>query len=197
MTEKSENDSKTPADLWLAEQWQTHRERISHLLTARIPAALLRRMGVDDLLQETYLACGRRMAYLQEPGDIPIYVRMRRIALQTLVDMERRHLSAGKRDAMKEIDPISDAGEEGGAIEALALFADSISSPRTHLERIERRAVTRRVLAKLPPIEELSNAECAAVQGVSQKASSIRYVRALKRFRNLLLREEAAEESRL
>ena len=207
MTEKSENDSKTPADLWLAEQWQTHRERISHLLTARIPAALLRRMGVDDLLQETYLACGRRMAYLQEPGDIPIYVRMRRIALQTLVDMERRHLSAGKRDAMKEIDPVSDAGEEGGAIEALALFADSISSPRTHLERIERRAVTRRVLAKLPPIdreilelrhfEELSNAECAAVQGVSQKASSIRYVRALKRFRNLLLREEAEEESRL
>ncbi len=207
MTKEPENNTQTPANLWLAEQWQVHRERISYLLAARIPAALRRRMGVDDLLQETYLACGRRLAYLQEPGDIPLFVRMRRIALQTLVDMERRHLSAGKRDAMKEIDPTSDAREEGGAIEALALFADSISSPRTHLERIERRAATRRVLAKLSPVdreilelrhfEELSNAECAAVQGVSQKAASIRYVRALRRFRDLLLREESAGDSGL
>ncbi len=207
MTEETENDEQTPANLWLAEQWQIHRDRISHLLASRIPPALLRRMGVDDLLQETYLACGRRMAFLREPGDVPLYVRLRRVALQTLVDMERRHLSAGKRDAMKEVDPVSDAREEGGTVEALALFADSISSPRTHLERIERRVVTRRVLAKLPPVdreilelrhfEELSNAECAAVQGVSQKAASIRYVRALKKFRDLLTQEEAAEDSPL
>ncbi len=207
MTRKTENDEQTPANLWLAEQWQIYRDRLSHLLAARMPPALLRRMGVEDLLQETYLACGRRMTFLQEPGDVPLYVRLRRIALQTLVDMGRRHLSAGKRDAMKEVDPISGTREGNGAIEALSLFADSISSPRTHLERIERRAVTRRVLAKLPPVdreilelrhfEELSNAECAAVQGVSQKAASIRYVRALKKFRNLLEQEEVAGESRL
>ncbi len=196
--QNSDDPSKA---LWLAEIWQQHKERLSHLLAARIPQTLLRRMGVDDLMQETYLACGRRLSFLQEEqaDSPPIYVRLRRIALQTLADMERRHLGAGKRDAMKEADLSTDhAG--GGAVDALAQFADSISSPRTHLERLERRATIRRVMQHLQPIdreilelrhfEELSNAECAAVQGVSQKTSSIRYVRALKRFRDLLLQEE-------
>ncbi len=199
-------DDEPDKALWLAEVWQQHRERLHHLLAARVPQALLRRMGVDDLMQETYLACGRRLNFLQEEkaDSPPIYVRLRRIALQTLADMERRHLGAGKRDAMKEADLASDS-DGGGAVDALAQFADSISSPRTHLERLERRATTRRVMMHLQPIdreilelrhfEELSNAECAAVQGVTQKTASIRYVRALKRFRDLLLQEE--DESRL
>ncbi len=199
------NTRETP-NLWLAEQWQIHKDRISHLLAGRIPSAMRQRMGEDDLLQEIYLACGRRLAFLQEPGGVPIYVRLRRIALQTLVDMERRHLSTGKRDAMKEINPVSDSNEDSGAIDALSHFADSISSPRTHLERMERRAMTRRVLAGLSAMdreilelrhfEDLSNAECAAVLEITQKTASIRYVRALKRFRDLLLQEEAAEDSR-
>ena len=85
-------------------------------------------------------------------------------------------------------------------MDAWAQFADSISSPRTHLERLERQAYTRRVLAALPAVdreilelrhfEELSNAECAAVLGLTQKTASIRYVRALKRFRDLLLEQD-------
>lgn len=181
--------------LWLADVWQEHRERIARLLTARMPQALMRRMGVDDLVQEAYLACGRRMDFLQAVEEVPVYVKLRRVALQTLADMERRHLAAGKRDAMKEADMLPN--ETDGEMEAWAQFADSISSPRTHLERLERQAYTRRVLAAMPAMdreilelrhfEELTNAECAAVLEISQKAASVRYVRALKRFRDLLI----------
>lgn len=181
--------------LWLADVWQEHRERIARLLTARMPQALMRRMGVDDLVQEAYLACGRRMEFLQAVEEVPVYVKLRRVALQTLADMERRHLAAGKRDAMKEADMLPN--ETDGEMEAWAQFADSISSPRTHLERLERQAYTRRVLAAMPAMdreilelrhfEELTNAECAAVLEISQKAASVRYVRALKRFRDLLI----------
>ncbi|MCH5285191.1 MAG: sigma-70 family RNA polymerase sigma factor [Akkermansiaceae bacterium] len=186
------------ASLWLAEVWQQHKDRISHLLSTRVPPALLRRMGVEDLVQEAYLACGRRLDFLQQREDVPVYVKLRRIALQALADMERKHLGAGKRDAMKEADLESE--ESSGAMDAWAQFADSISSPRTHLERLERQACTRRVLAELPDtdreilelrhFEELSNAECAAVLGLSQKTASIRYVRALKRFRDLLIEQD-------
>ena len=197
MTVADPQNDETPAELWLAEMWQEHRDRIEHLISMRMPAALQRRMGVDDLVQETYLACGRRLDFLKGHEDVPVYVKLRRVALQTLTDMERRHLAAGKRDAMKEAEMASDDGEE---MEAWAQFADSISSPRTHLERMERREYTRRVLSELPEVdrkilelrhfEELSNAECAAVLEITQKTASIRYVRALKRFRDLLLEHD-------
>ena len=64
----------------------------------------------------------------------------------------------------------------------------------------ERQQEERRILQELPAtdreilelrhFEELSNNECAAVLEIAPKAASIRYVRALKRFQDLLKDEE-------
>ena len=187
--------SATPENLWLAELWLEYRERLQRLLVLRMPAILQRRLSVDDLLQETYLACGRRVDFLKAEPEVPMYVKLRLIALQTLTDVERHHLAAAKRDAMKEMSPEDDVA----VADAWAHFADTISSPRTHLERLERQAMARRVLSQLSEhdreilelrhFEEMGNAECAAVLGIEQKAASIRYVRALKRFRELVFNE--------
>ena len=187
--------SATPENLWLAELWLEYRERLHRLLVLRMPPILLRRLSVDDLLQETYLACGRRVDFLKAEPEVPMYVKLRLIALQTLTDVERQHLAAAKRDAMKEMSPEDDVA----VADAWAHFADTISSPRTHLERLERQAMARRVLSQLSEhdreilelrhFEEMGNAECAAVLGIEQKAASIRYVRALKRFRELVFNE--------
>ena len=186
---------ETPENLWLAGIWLEHRDRLLRLLVLRMPAALQRRLGVEDLLQESYLACGRRLDFLRAQPEVPLYVKLRRIALQTLTDMERRHLAAARRDAMRELSPEDDVS----MADAWAHFADTVSSPRTHLERLERQAMARRVLAQLSAndreilelrhFEELGNAECAAVLGIEPKAASIRYVRALKRFRELVEHE--------
>lgn len=186
--------AESAGNLWLAEIWLENRERLVRLLAAKMPRALLRRLSADDLAQETYLACGRRLAYLQTCPEVPVFVKLRKIALQTLADMERRHLGAGKRDAMKE-NALSDSGDDV-SMDAWANFADTISSPRTHLEKLERQEQARRVLRELPPqdreilelrhFEDLSNMECAAALGIAAKAASIRYVRALKRFQDLL-----------
>lgn len=188
------NMAETPENLWLAELWLEHRERIARLLVLRMPAVLQRRVGIDDLLQETYLACGKRLEFLRTEPEVPMYAKLRRLALQTLADMERRHLGAGKRDAMREYSP-----DDVSMMDAWAQFADSISSPRSHMERIERQRQIRRLLAELSPtdreilelrhFEELSNSECAAVLGLEIKAASIRYVRAVKRFRELIEKE--------
>lgn len=189
------NMGESPENLWLADLWMQYRDRILRMLSLRMPAVLQRRLSVEDLLQETYLACGRRVAFLQAEPEVPMYVKLRRIALQTLTDMERHHLAAAKRDAMKEHSP----EDEAAVADAWAHFADTISSPRTHLERLERQAMARRVLAQLSAndreilelrhFEEMGNAECAAALGIEQKAASIRYVRALKRFRELINHE--------
>ena len=183
--------AESPENLWLAELWLEHRERIARLLVLRMPAVLQRRVGIDDLLQETYLACGKRLEFLRAEPEVPVYAKLRRLALQTLADMERRHLRAGKRDAMREYAP-----EDASMMDAWAQFADSISSPRSHMERVERQQQIRLLLTQLSPadreilelrhFEELSNGECAAVLGIEVKAASIRYVRAVKRFRELI-----------
>lgn len=183
--------AESPENLWLAELWLEHRERIARLLVLRMPAVLQRRVGIDDLLQETYLACGKRLEFLRAEPEVPMYAKLRRLALQTLADMERRHLGAGKRDAMREYAP-----EDASMMDAWAQFADSISSPRSHMERVERQQQIRLLLTQLSPadreilelrhFEELSNGECAAVLGIEVKAASIRYVRAVKRFRELI-----------
>lgn len=181
-------------NLWLAELWLAHRDRISRLLEMKMPPVLRRRLSVEDLAQEVYMDCGRRMEFLRAEPEVPAYVKLRRIALQTLADQVRKHLGAGKRDAMKESElPESD---DGARVDAWAQFVDTISSPRTHMLRLERQSQIRRVLADLSPsdreilelrhFEELGNAECAAVLGIAPKAASIRYVRALKRLRELL-----------
>lgn len=190
--------TELPQNLWLAEIWLEHRDRLVRLLATRMPRVMLRRLSADDVAQEAYLACGKRLDFLQNQPEVPMFVKLRKIALQTLTDLERRHLAAGKRDAMKESCWDDDADD--ASIDAWANFADSISSPRTHLVRLERQALARRILQELPEtdreilelrhFEELSNNECAAVLEIAPKAASIRYVRALKRFQDLLKGEE-------
>ncbi len=194
-------DSTPPADenphLWLADEWMQHRSRLQSLLGSRMPAVLQRRIGIDDLLQECYLACGKRISFFLEQADIPIYVKFRRIALQTLADMERHHLGAAKRDAMKEVHLSDKEDSSSSNFDAWERFADTMTSPRTRLVKLERQSVTRRVLEELSEndrqilelrhFEELSNTECAAILEIEPKNASIRYVRALKRFQELIM----------
>lgn len=188
--------TETPENLWLAELWLEHRDRLVRLIATRMPPVLLRRMSPDDVAQETYLACGRRMKYLQEHGDVPVFVKLRKLALQTITDMERKHLGAGKRDAMKE--SFLAESDNDVSVNALSRFASSLVGPRTHLERMELLEQTRCAMRELPDtdreilelrhFEELSNNECAAALGIDVKAASIRYVRALKRMKDIMER---------
>lgn len=189
MTEPSPRDP-----YWLADAFAQYRERLLRLVQWRLHPALTKRFSPDDLMQEIYLAAEKRRDYFQNRPDVPPYVQWRTLALQTLADMERRHLSTQKRDAMKEFD-LEEDGDSGNAA-LWERFADSVTSPRTRLANRERCALTRRALASLSEddrailqlrhFEDLGNAECAAVLGIEPKAASIRYVRALKRFQAVI-----------
>ena len=187
---------ESPENLWLAELWLENRDRLVRLIATRMSPVLLRRMSPDDVAQETYLACGRRMKFLREHEDVPVFVKLRKLALQTIADMERKHLAAGKRDAMKE-SALAESDNDV-SVNALSRFADSLVGPRTHLERMELLEQTRCAMRELPDtdreilelrhFEELSNTECAAALGIDVKAASIRYVRALKRMKDIMER---------
>ena len=187
----------------LAAAFAENRQRLSALAEKRLNPILLKRMNAEDVLSETYANAAKRLDYFAAQSDVPIYYKLRTILLQTLADIERRHLMAQGRDAYKELRVESgefrvDGGQDNtdGEVRIGELPAD-ITSPVSRVDRDERHAILRRALAAMPEndrailvmrhFDGMGNAECAAALGLTEKAASIRYVRALERLQQKLV----------
>ena len=185
----------------LADAFAEHRQRLSALAKKKLNPILLKRMSEEDVLSEAYINAAKRMDYLAAHDDVPVYYKLRTILLQTICDIERRHLQAQGRDAYKELRVESgkfgvDGGGSDGDVYVGELPAD-ITSPASRVDRDERHAILRRALAAMPEndrailvmrhFDGMGNAECAAALGLTGKAASIRYVRALERLQQKLV----------
>ena len=187
----------------LAAAFAENRQRLSALAEKRLNPILLKRMSAEDVLSETYVNAAKRLDYFAAHDDVPVYYKLRTILLQTIADIERRHLMAQGRDAYKELRVesgefrVDDShGNADGEVRIGELPAD-ITSPVSRVDRDERHAILRRALAAMPEndrailvlrhFDGLCNAECAAALGLTEKAASIRYVRALERLQQKLM----------
>ena len=185
----------------LADAFAEHRQRLSALAKKKLNPILLKRMSEEDVLSEAYINAAKRVDYLAAHDDVPVYYKLRTILLQTICDIERRHLQAQGRDAYKELRVESgkfgvDGGGSDGDVYVGELSAD-ITSPASRVDRDERHAILRRALAAMPEndrailvmrhFDGMGNAECAAALGLTEKAASIRYVRALERLQQKLV----------
>ena len=187
----------------LAAAFAENRQRLFALAEKRLNPILLKRMSAEDVLSETYVNAAKRLDYFAAHDDVPIYYKLRTVLMQTIGDIERRHLKAQGRDAYKELrvesGGLSVEGEETkpeGGVCVGELPAD-ITSPVSRVDRDERHALLRAALADIPESDRaiiemrhfdgMGNAECAAALGIAEKAASIRYVRALERLQKKLV----------
>ena len=208
----------------LADAFAEHRQRLIALATKKLNQILLKRMDEEDVLSETYVNAAKRLDYFAARDDVPIYYKLRTILLQTICDIERRHLQAQGRDAYKELRVESgefgvDDGGSDGDVCVGELPAD-ITSPASRVDRDERHAILRRALAAMPEndrailvmrhFDGMDNAECAphieppsalasfggyAALGLTGKAASIRYVRALEKLQQKLVEVSCFREN--
>lgn len=166
-----------------------HRGRLLAVTERRLNPVLLRRMSAEDVVQDAYAAAAKRLDYLANNEDVPLYYKLRTILMQTIVDEERRHLGAEARDVYRE-----STGDDADAM--LAGIPAEVTTPASRVDRSERHALLRRAVAMLPPndrailvlrhFDGLSNSDCAAALGIEPKAASIRHVRALERLQKTL-----------
>lgn len=180
----------------LADLFLRHRHRLVKMIDFRLDALLLGRLDVADVLQDAYLMASRRLSdYLRDPA-VPVFVWLRTMTQQVLADTHRRHLGAQKRDARRDIPLHRRPGHESTSASIAARLAGSLTSPskaaarqdmREHLHRAldQMDALDREVLA-LRHFEDLTNGEVAAVLGLQKAAASNRYVRALKRLKQIM-----------
>ncbi len=180
----------------LAAAFAENRQRLLAIAERRLNPILLKRLNAEDVLSEAYVNAAKRLDYFAAHGDVPVYYKLRTILLQTIADIERRNLQAQGRDAYREVESpkLDDQSKEASPFDDIP--AD-ITSPASHVDRNERHALLRRALAAMPEndrailvmrhFDGFGNSECSAALGITEKAASIRYVRALERLQQKLV----------
>ncbi len=191
-----------PADAWptdvdaLTALFVKNRDRLRRMVRLRLDRRLLGRVDPSDVLQEAYVEIVQRAAeHLANPTMTP-FLWLRFLTAQQLLVTHRRHLGTKLRDAGREISlhrgSLPHATSDSLANQLLGrLTSASRAAIRAELQTRLQVALNgmdpldREVLA-LRHFEELSNAETAEVLGLQKSAASNRYIRALKRLREIL-----------
>ncbi len=200
MTEKQETDWREALvagrDGALSEILSEYRTRLRKMIEFRLDSRLWGRVDADDVLQDVYLAANRRLPdYVVDPA-VPVFVWLRTITQQVLADTYRRHMGAQKRDVRCDISLQPRAMGSSASISIADRLVASLTSPSQAAVRADSReqlyaaldkmdTIDREVLA-LRHFEDLSNDEVAEVLGLKKTAASNRYVRALKRLKEIL-----------
>lgn len=179
----------------VADLFSKYRDRLGRMVRFRMDARLSGRVDPEDILQEAYLEVARRAQdYVAQP-TVPLFVWLRQITWQILVDTHRRHLVAQARNVNAEVrrQPTSPGMT---SVSLAARLVGGLTSPSQAVLREERLIQVRTALEEMDDIdrevlalrhfEQLSNNEVAEVLGLQKAAASNRYIRALSRLKQIL-----------
>lgn len=183
-------------DQALGELFARYRERLRRMVRLRLDRRLLGRIDPSDVLQEAYLDVARRAPeYLANP-TMPIYLWIRFLTGQRLLALHRHHLGAQMRDVGQEVSLHRGALPQVTSASLAAQLLGHLTSPTQAAVRAEMQIRLQEALNLMDPIdrevlvlrhfEELSNQETAEVLGIQKTAASNRYLRALKRLKEIL-----------
>ena len=185
-----DTEDTNPIDPALTE----HRARLLSLARLNLNPMLARRISPEDVVQETLAAACRKADFMRNRPDVPVYCKLRTILLQTITDLERKHLRSTKRDAYRELEIDGDGDVSSPGLN-WNMFADTVTGPLTQLARQDRYELLRKTMEALPEqqrevvfmryYQELSFKEIAKITGVSINTSLGRMRYALINLRKL------------
>src|SRR6516164_3726128 len=172
------------------------RPRLRRMVAFRLDHRLRGRIDPSDVLQDAYLEAWRDLgSYLERP-ELPFFLWLRGIAGNKLRELHRHHLGAQRRDPRREVSIHGGATAETTTT-ALAdqLFGD-LTRASEEAVRHELKLRLHEVIDAMDPLdrevlalrysEQLSPAETARVLGIKEKAAGLRYLRAVRRLKEIL-----------
>ena len=177
-----------------------YRGRLQRMVAVRIDRRMQQRVNASDIVQEAYLEAAEHLAqYVQNP-QMPFFLWLRGITSNKLLEIHRHHLGAKMRNAAREVAIDGGASVTTAAAGVAARLACDATMPDEAALREEMRGRLEEALDALEPLdrdvlalrhfEHLSNSETAQILGIDTSAASKRYVRALKRLKNVLAFQE-------
>lgn len=175
---------------------ERHREALRRLVALRMDQRLQQRVDASDVVQDALVEANRRLSdYLRDP-KLPFHLWLRQIAKDRLIDAHRRHRGAARRSLDREQRGHVAAQTDQSSVDLLAQLADRQVTPATDAARRELAARFREAIDHLGEadgeiimmrhFDQLSNQEAALALGLSEPAAGMRYLRAMRRLRELL-----------
>ena len=182
-----------------------HREPIRRLIDLRLDPAIVQRVDASDVVQDVLLEASKRLRdYLENPA-MPFHLWLRHIAKDHIIDAHRRHHQAQKRGVNRE-QPLARPGwMDKSSLELAGQLIDPERTPASAAlqEELQRRLHDAlaglddddRDILLMRHFEQLSNQEVASSLGLTEAAASMRYLRAIRRLRDVLAPPSASVET--
>ena len=180
----------------LAELFSLYRNQLRRMVSVRMDYRMKGRLDESDVLQEAYIDAEKRVEHFLKSDDVPFIVWLRQITTQTMINLYRRHLGTQRRDAARELSTRKKFSQNATSYALADQLVDNLTSPSHKAMRTELLEEVHKALDSMEPIdqeiltlrhfEELGNKETAEILGIQQATASIRYIRALKRLKQVL-----------
>jgi RNA polymerase sigma-70 factor (ECF subfamily) len=173
-----------------------HRNRLKRMVRLRLSRRLQGRVDDSDVLQEAFLSVSAQLPQYAADLKLPFYLWLRHLTGLKLTEIHRRHLGTQLRDADREVTLHRGGLPEADSISLAAHLLGQLTTPSQAAIKAETRmivqealnnmdATDREVLA-LKHFEQLSTSEIAQVLGMSKAGAGSRYLRAVKRLKEIL-----------
>jgi RNA polymerase sigma-70 factor (ECF subfamily) len=180
----------------LALLWQRHYPRLRQMIQFRLDGRLRRRVDPSDILQDAYIDLAARLPDYARERPMPIFLWIRLVTAQRLMQVHRLHLGTGLRDAGREVSLQGADLPQASSASLAAQLMGQFTSASQAAARAEQRHRLEEALNTMDAIdceiialrhfEELNNSEAAQVLALSKAAASKLYVRALTRLQSVL-----------
>ena len=184
---------------------EKHRAPIRPLVDMRLDRKVQQRVDVSDVVQDVMIeASGRLQKYLDDPA-MAFHLWLRQIAWDRMIDTYRRHRVSAKRNMDREQPMSAPAGPDQSTMEFAVQLCDPGLTPAAAATQreialkveaaIERLGEQDREIILMRHYEHLTNQEIAEVLGLNPPAASMRYLRSVRRLRELLEVDDDSGES--
>jgi RNA polymerase sigma-70 factor (ECF subfamily) len=173
------------------------REPLRRVIDLRLDPAVARRVDASDIVQDVLIEANQRLTeYLKSP-DMPFHLWLRHLAQDRIIDTHRRHRLAQRRSVDREQAINRPAWADESSVGLVAQLIDTERTPTSEAiqHELQRRLSTAidqlsdddREIVLMRHHEALSNQEVAKALGLTEAAASMRYLRALRRLRTVLV----------
>lgn len=196
------NDKDQTARERVEAMFEENRDRLLRMIQVRLTPDLRRIVEPEDILQDAFMEAYRQLKEnISEPKSEPI-VWLRLIVGQQLIAFHRRYIKTQKRNIENE-KPFAGLAPRADSLSMSGFLVGKLTSPSVAARRkelveklrgcLEQLDADDREIISLRHFEQLSNVETARELGIEPNAAMARYLKALRRFRELLTAESLDE----
>jgi RNA polymerase sigma-70 factor (ECF subfamily) len=173
-----------------------HEDRLRRMIAFRLDHRLQGRIDASDVIQDVWVEVAEHLPQYAKQGSLPFFLWLRGVAGNKLRELHRFHLGTQMRDAGLEVSLYHGIMPETTSAALAAQLLGHLTPPSQAAIRAEAKIRLQEALNSMDPLdrevlalrhfEQLTPPETAQVLGIKEKAAGMRYVRALRRLKDIL-----------